>query len=230
MSHEIGLSQAEKQEEAPVDFQPILTALENYDLESLTQEIEKSRMAVGLESFVLGVTLPLLGTIGRLVCAEKLTITQEHIISGILRDQLNQLQVPQSVLNSLPHRIALATPEGDHHEFGILLANLLCKNRGFRSIYLGPDMPVDALADVAKHLKPKVILLGTSALPLNSTMDLTTYVASLRKKIDPEVQLWVGGPMSHQIDLSAKPIKTFDDFLEELEKIKKEVPDGGSWN
>ena len=69
----------------------LLKLIENYDLTALHQNLARIRHRVNSESFVLSFALPLIQEVGIKVSRDQLSMVQEHAMSAIIREQLNQI-------------------------------------------------------------------------------------------------------------------------------------------
>lgn len=183
----------------------ILSAARDLDLEEVDRQILQARLSTPVRSFVLDFASPLLVEVGRLVSREELGIAQEHALSAILRTHLSELMAQTQRIapwgatpdRSKP-RLLFATPEGDLHEFGILLAAILAGSRGFKFRYLGPNLPADALALTALRLSTDVVVLGSvPSRKIAGSPELRDYVREFvkatRRGQGARIQLWIGG-------------------------------------
>lgn len=183
----------------------ILGSVRSLDLEEVDRQILQARLATPVRAFVLDFASPLLSEVGRLVSRGELGIAQEHALSAILRTHLSELMAQTQRIapweaapdRSRP-RFLFATPEGDLHEFGILLAAILTGSRGFKFRYLGPNLPAAALALTARRLSTDVVVLGSvPARKVAGTPELREYVGEFVKAVRPgrgaKLQLWIGG-------------------------------------
>lgn len=213
----------------------LLIALSALDLDEVDRQILQARLATPVRSFVLEVAAPLMQEVGELVVHGKLGISQEHALSAILRTHLGDL-LAQSRQASLVARgtrlprpaLVLSTPEGDLHEFGILLAAILAGARGFRAHYLGPNMPPADLAHAALSTGARLVVLGCAETDSRRlARPLKEYVRLLAKQLAagrPQgLEVWIGGgcdfdpravrlavPVVHIASLAG-----FDDHLEQ---------------
>ncbi|MCB0416076.1 MAG: MerR family transcriptional regulator [Bdellovibrionaceae bacterium] len=172
----------------------ILTDLAAYDLRSLTTHLENARQLFDLRSFVLEVVSPLLAEVGKQVSAGKIRIAQEHALSAVLRAQLGQTMQGLSHLHTGPDRqvprFLFTTPQDELHEFGILIAALLCGYWGLDVCFLGPNLPAVPLAEAARALSADYIVLGTSPL----TQRLPEYIRELDAALsDNASEILIGG-------------------------------------
>jgi len=174
---------------------PILEALKDFEFTRVAELLELSRVRSSTRDFVLNVVSPLMGKVGEWVAKRKLSIAQEHALSAIIRDQIGQTiqLLRRETLNRGP-TFLFATPEGDLHEFGILLGATLCANYGYRAYYLGANLPADALAIAVKALKPSCLVLGNSPRgDSHAGPPIEEYLRQLNKSVPGKIEVWIGG-------------------------------------
>ena len=178
----------------------LLEAVSAFSLSELAAQLEWARAAFRCRTFVLEIVVPLMSEVGRRVAGGELDIAQEHALSAILRDQVGQVlryfdsHRRRHGDGASGPRFLLTTPEGNHHELGILLAAILLADHGLRAHYLGANLPAEALVFAADALRPDVVLLGTTALPPETPhVPLAAYVGALHAKLPPGREIWIGG-------------------------------------
>jgi cobalamin-dependent methionine synthase I len=86
---------------------------------------------------------------------------------------------------------AVATPPGERHEFGALMAGVVAVSAGFRVVYLGPDLPVEEIARGAVEVSAGTIGVSTVLPRERKTMRLEAE--SLRSLLPPSRRLVWGG-------------------------------------
>ena len=84
----------------------------------------------------------------------------------------------------------LATVEGDIHDIGKNIVNMLLGNHGFNVIDLGKDVPAEKIIDTA--VREKAVCIGLSAL-MTTTMPRMREVTALLKEKNLEIPVIVGG-------------------------------------
>jgi DNA-binding transcriptional MerR regulator len=174
--------------------QAIIASLHRFDLDAMVPQLAKAALRFDIRSFVYGVALPLMREVGLQVDSGKLLIAQEHALSIMLRDQLGQMLKLLNSDNQDGRRIALATPGGDIHEFGIILSGILAAENGWSVQYLGPNLPPEELAQAGRKLAVEVVLLGTAPVPTEELkMPWNEYLRTLDEQLPGEVALWIGG-------------------------------------
>lgn len=166
--------------------------VETYDLESLSEELSFCRTSYSVKDFIMDIVLPVLQETGKQVEKGKLTVTQEHILSTIIRDQLSQIQIP--AFQQKKNQFALATPEGNMHELSIGIANILTKSYKFQTSYLGAAHPADCLAQALNILKTPHLILGVvSSDAWNYQKQISKYLSDLDYYLNYDVNVILGG-------------------------------------
>lgn len=198
----------------------LLGHLEKYDIDNVVTEIEHLRLSVGAKDFIFLVVLPVMQEIGLLVAKGKYSVTQEHIISTIVRAQLGQLTLPN--IGPKYKRMILATPEGNLHELSILIADILCRANRVPTTYLGAAHPAECLAEAANALDGTTIVMGVvSSDHWDYGNNILKYLEKLDRNLNKEVEIILGGgwemdfPEYHNIK-TIKVMKSFDDFDQQL--------------
>jgi methanogenic corrinoid protein MtbC1 len=152
------------------------------------------------------------------------SITQEHIISTIVRDQLNQINLANEGPNT--KRFALATPDGNLHELPIMIAEIICHANRVSTNYLGASHPAECLGEAVNAIKCKTIVMGViSSAQWNYEKNIVKYLESIDKCLRNKVEIILGG--GYKIDLpnfknieNVKFVSSFEDFDKMLKEIK----------
>lgn len=218
-------------------LQGLLRSVELLDLDELDRQILKARIETPARLFALEVVSPLLGEVGRLVAEQQLDVSQEHALSAILRNHLGECLTQAQKLNPwqgaespTPARILLATPEGEHHEFGILLAAIIAGSRGVPIRYLGPNLPAKSLVSAALSTGASLVVLGSveSECGPNKTFLMgyvETLYAGLRQGSSLPVPIWLGGnrvfaPGPELVKTGFRQFASLAAFDDELRKLE----------
>ena len=182
----------------------IINALEKFNLEKLNQSLQKARFELSSKEIVINLIGPLLVKVGHMISEKVLSITQEHILSSLLRDYLGNLNQSLSPydFSSRTHskKVILTTREGDVHEFGIMLSGILCNLYRYQTFYLGPNMPLNDLIEASLHFKSDYIVLGLMTLPKQrEIISAQDYVNELDRRLPRKVTFCVGGSNAGEI-------------------------------
>lgn len=127
--------------------------------------------AKGIERTVLQVIFPFLERIGLLWLSGHIFPGQEHLVSNIVRQKLLVAIDACVPVSRSEKTFLLFLPEGEYHELGLLFMHFILKNRGFRVIYLGADMPLDDVAEIAAVRKPEFALVHLTATVPNFSLE-----------------------------------------------------------
>ncbi len=170
-----------------------IEGLHEFDLDRLSEVLEKAKLILDTKSFILDFASPLMAEVGKRVEDKKLSIAQEHILSSTLRSHFGTLLQISSARKTTKNLI-FTTPEGDFHEFGILLCAALCLSHRIGIHYLGPNLPAKELIQATHQLKPIGIVVGTTLLPKElRKINLGEYFDVLTKEISPKITIYTGG-------------------------------------
>ncbi len=142
-----------------------------------------------LMTVFMDVLVPALRQIGESWYRGEIRVTTEHFASAYLRGKL------LSLLQSYPSRrssplILIGCAPMEQHELGSLMLAVLLRSEGFRVEFLGPDIPVEDLADYASYENPGMVIL--SALSENSARELR-HMQDLLQRIRPTPIFGYGG-------------------------------------
>jgi DNA-binding transcriptional MerR regulator len=199
----------------------LLLGLEAFRLDIVSHEFYNMKMKFSNRELALNIISPLMQVVGRKVAEDKFSIVQEHAISSIIKFHLGQFMYSGQLERKRTGKLfILTTPEGDYHEFGILLAGLLCTHYNQHFFYLGPNMPAQSLIQAAQALDADEIILGT--INMNSAKKSTyldNYFASVLKKLGKSRKLLVGG--TGHFDYGKFRMKSNFEYIESLNHLDK---------
>jgi len=204
----------------------IMMALNAYKLDIITHELEKIKKTLSPRDFALEVIVPLFREIGYRSMNETLTIAQEHTLTAIVQFHMGQMIAKHYVRQHLrPGLILLAAPEGELHEIGLLAACLLCIEYNVQFLFLGRDMPADAMAETINQLRPTSVLFGvTKGHEITEKFTLQDYLKRLKSLLTVNVQISVGGNLKPWVATEIKPLgvsylptlESLDNYLSEF--------------
>lgn len=149
----------------------------------------------GMYDAVLKVFYPFLHKTGFMWSIAEAMPVQEHFASAIIRRKLI------SAIDGLPaatkrtKTFLLFLPADEWHEVGLLFSDYIIRSKGYKTIYLGQNVPPSNLSDVIEHLKPTHLL--TIYVAKRSEDQIKEELKLIIKK-HPTVQLLVAGSYSLQ--------------------------------
>ena len=197
-----------------ISIRKLFTALSEYKIDHVVQEIEHLRMNTSAKDFIFEVVLPVMQNIGLMVAKGKYTVTQEHIVSTIIRDQLGQINLPN--LGEKSERIALATPDGNLHELSIIIADIICRANRISTSYLGSSHPPECLSQAVNALNCNTIIMGVvTSDKWNYEENMIPYLMQMDKYLDHPVKIILGGAgqLSFPCFENIKEIQIIEDFV-----------------
>ena len=166
-----------------------LSAITRMDVVAADLEISRAATLFPPRVLVKNIVSPLLNEIGERWAHKELGVAHEHVASNLIRSLLSslfRLYPPEAGAES----IVMATPQGERHEFGLLLAALYAVTRGWRVVYLGTDLPASEIARAVKLTKARVLALSLVAPSVES---LSAELLAIAQQVPPLTRVWVGG-------------------------------------
>jgi methanogenic corrinoid protein MtbC1 len=152
------------------------------------------------------VIAPAMYEVGELWSKGALTVADEHLATALTHRVLAAMR-PQLRVEPEPAgpgagrgRVMLAAVEGEQHALGLRMAADVLEDAGFHTIYLGADVPTDALLQAVAGLSPDLLGLGVTMPELAPR--LREVVAAVRKA-HPKLTMLVGGQAAFPPDEGA---------------------------
>jgi len=128
--------------------------------------------------------------VGEWYYAGKIDVAQEHMASEIT------LQILSQAVQSFPAKkkrteIAICgCGPNSYHIIGLRMFNDFLKLNGWKSIFLGANVPVDSFVATVKKHSPNLVLINCSAdVSVGSTLELIAALKAIRK---PKRKLIIG--------------------------------------
>jgi MerR family transcriptional regulator, light-induced transcriptional regulator len=115
-----------------------------------------------LMTVCMEVLVPALREIGESWYRGEIRVTTEHFASAYLRGKLLSLLQAYPTRRTAPLVLIGCAPM-EQHELGSLMMAVLLRSEGLRVEYLGPDIPIEDLADYASYEQPAMIILSASS-------------------------------------------------------------------
>jgi MerR family transcriptional regulator, light-induced transcriptional regulator len=191
-------------------------------LDQATLELSRTRL---LEELLV----PLMHRVGDLWQEGDLRPAHEHLASAVVRSFVGSLRSAYRASPSAP-RIVCATPTGQRHEMGVLLAALTAASEGWDVTYLGPDLPAEEIAAAVAERGAKVVALSLTYPPDDPQM--AHELPRLDRLLEPQVALLVGGraaPLYQAVLVRTRALhlEDYGDFRRELRRLRGPRRDDG---
>ena len=136
------------------------------------------------------VLLPAQMEVGRLWHLDKLTVAEEHLVSFTTVRLMAVLASRAQRADDLGLTAVCASVAGNAHDIGIRAIAYLMEFQGWRSIYLGADMPRRELARSVAFYDADLVMLSLALSSQIPTLKRT--MAAIREE-SPETKILVGG-------------------------------------
>jgi len=167
----------------------LLDAAARSDAQHVRRVIMAEVEARDSREFVNDFAIPLLVEIGERWASGRYSISAEHLISGILRSILLDQALMVGEGEARP-RIVFATPEGEAHDLGSLVAALVAARSSARPIFVGASVPVEDLSKQILSSGADAVVLGLVVLAVDRSEEAIRH---LRRRLPPRIGLWIGG-------------------------------------
>jgi DNA-binding transcriptional MerR regulator len=192
----------------------ILAALDHFDSAEVQRLLSIQLSALGAARFAREIARPLVHVIGDRWANGQMGIASEHLATGVLRSLLGSALVPTATALLGP-RVVFATPTGERHELGLLMAALTALGAGANPVYLGVELPVEDLLSAVEGAGAAALALSLVTVP---TPQAARTVSALRGGLADAVHLWLGGAGAGDIDLPDAV-----EHIESLEDLEQRV-------
>lgn len=173
--------------------EPLVAALvagvTRYDEMAVETALSAAFARYAADAVLLEVMTPALVEVGERWARGDLPVAAEHFFSAIIRRRLLALLAVHPTVSSGPVA-ALACLPGQQHELGLLMLALFLRWAGMRVLYLGADMPVADLLQLAA--KGEVNALCLSAGPESDFSTVELLLDGLRVA-GREIPVFLGG-------------------------------------
>lgn len=167
-----------------------LAAIQALDALALNDLLNRACTTLGNQGALHLVIAPLTQALGDRWREGRLTAAHEHFATGQMRAFLENLTRPFGSSRAMPELI-VATPAGQLHEMGALLAAALAANLGWSVTSLGASLPAAEIAGAARQKQARAVAL--SLVYPEDDPSLPGELTQLRESLPAETALLVGG-------------------------------------
>ncbi len=150
-------------EREPDEFTPYiigaLNAARNYDQKEFLSLLTSASIKYSGFQLIDNIILPVIENTGKYWREGVFRVSHEHFASACIVKFLHGLSGGFRIEESAPS-ILIATPEGQYHENGALIASTLASAEGWKTVYLGASLPAEDIVSAARELNIKVLYLS----------------------------------------------------------------------
>lgn len=202
---------SELQNDKTIHIDQMVIAMIDMEEELFEKILNQLILRFGFERTITEIIYPFLEKIGILWQTQNITPAHEHFISNLIRQKIivaiDGLPIPPKTSK----KILIFLPEGELHELGLLFYHFLIRKSGYRTYYLGQNVPHDDLISVYKVHQPDFVLTSITSNPSES---IEKYLERLANDFG-QAKILVSG---HQVlkfnGAKIGPIQTFATAME----------------
>jgi len=202
---------SELQNDKGVHIDQMVIAMIDMEEELFEKILNNLILRFGFEKTITEIIYPFLEKIGILWQTQNITPAHEHFISNLIRQKIivaiDGLPIPPK--NS--KKILLFLPEGEMHELGLLFYHFLIRKSGYRTYYLGQNVPHEDLISVYKVHQPDFMLTSITS---NLTVSIEKYLEQLTNDFGQTKILASGYQVQKFNSCKKGNIQTFSTALE----------------
>ncbi len=172
---------------------------------------------------------PAMRTIGELWECAEISVAEEHVATAICQEVAARIffRALLDVPAARPGRVMMTAVQGEQHVLGLRLASDVLEAAGYDVLYLGADVPLDALVAACRIHRPEVLGL-TATMWLNVPMMI--WEINEVMQLEQPLRVMVGGrAVGRAIEqgLTAPMVTQSSQVLEIVEQLLAAPPSDG---
>lgn len=157
-------------------------AMLNFDQQLFDNTFNQLLTQNSFREIFIEVILNLLEEIGILWVSKTITPAHEHFISTLIKQKLLvNIERVQNIKIEGPKTIVLFLPMDEIHEIGLLYIHFEMLLKGYRSVYLGPSVPISNLKELQNVFKDITFISYFTVAP--SVGKVKSYLESIESEI-----------------------------------------------
>lgn len=202
---------SETKTDADVHIDHLVVAMIDMEEEAFEKTLSNLILRNGFEKAVTETVYPFLEKIGILWQTHNITPAQEHFISNLIRQKMivaiDGLPIPPKTAK----KILLFLPENELHELGLLFYHYVCRKAGYRTYYLGQNVPHIDLISVYKEHSPDLMVTAVTSAP---SLPIEKFLQQLSSDF-PNTPIYISGYQVQRLqNLDLGNLITFSNALD----------------
>ncbi|HEX6331335.1 MAG TPA: MerR family transcriptional regulator [Actinomycetota bacterium] len=190
-------------------------ALDRFDEREAHVLLDRLLAGFTVETVFRDVLLPYLRRLGDRWYEGSLTVGQEHFASNVVRERL--LGLARGWADGPGPLAILACPPGELHDLALVMFGVVLSRLGWRITYLGPDTPIETLADAVERLSPALVVLA-------ATQPLSADRTELRRLAETGPLALAGPGTSDGVADEVRAIRLVGDPVSAAEAVASSSP------
>ena len=200
-----------RQQSAP--WEPTFELLRRYDETGLRSHLSLALQRLGLLRFVTEFAAPLSVQVGEAWARGRITISQEHLYSEQMQQQL-RYGIGAIYPGERAPSVLLTTLPGEEHQLGLLMAQACLAVEGVPCVSLGVQTPAWDIAEAVRQRGANVVGLSFSQA-LRPKVALA-MLQDLRTRLPEAIEVWAGGALWERMRHTVGGVR----FVSRLEQIR----------
>jgi DNA-binding transcriptional MerR regulator len=202
------------------------TAMFSFDFDLFHKTYKEMEEQSNFNHSFENLIIPLLAEIGMLWLSGTVDPSHERFISELIRQKLSieTDKAQQQFVLKNDKIVALYLPYNEIHEIGLVYAQYLVVQAGFKTVYLGSNIPLESLTHVKKHHENLIYMTYLTTEP--STISIHQYLQDFNDIVctDTSYDLWCLGTKANEIDPkkvsgNIKSITKIQEFNKQLKRL-----------
>lgn len=185
----------------------------SYDENGFEKAFSNAILSFGLMEAYNRVFYPMLLKIGVLWSTSELNPAQEHFVSHLIKQKMYAAIDSLNISVNTEECWVLFLPEGEMHDIGLLIANYGLRCKGVKVVYLGDNVPLINLYEVAKNVGATHYL--TFVVRQNQELVINDYLKKMKDEFqNPNIYICCDDSLKGNLKLSNNQfaITSFDGF------------------
>ena len=199
------LKMTESITETSVYIDQLVVAMVDMEEDRFEKILSTLFLRFGFERTITEVVYPFLEKIGVLWQTKNINPAQEHFISNLIRQKIIVAIDSLPMVSSNAKKMVLYLPENELHELGLLFCHYISRNAGFKTYYLGQNVPFEDLLSVVDIHKPDLVVAYITSSPYGG---VEAYLSKLQQRL-PKQKFMVSGYQVAKIKEKNIPNITF---------------------
>ena len=194
-------------------WEPTFEMLRRYDESGLRSHLSLALQRLGLQRFVTDFAAPLSVQVGEAWARGRITISQEHLYSEQMQQQL-RYGIGAIYPGEHAPSVLLTTLPGEEHQLGLLMAQACLAAEGVHCVSLGVQTPAWDIVEAARQRGANVVGLSFSQA-LRPKIALA-MLQDLRARLPAAIEVWAGGALWERMQQAMDGVR----FIGRLEQIQ----------
>lgn len=146
---------------------------------------------LSIRDLFVRVLIPAQSEMGRLWHLNEVSVAEEHLVTSTTQRLMAVLADRAPRKSDRGHTVVAASVAGNSHDMGIRTIAYLMEFEGWRTIFLGSDMPRAELPAAVEFYEADVVMLSVALSTQLRTLKRT--VSDIRERCGPQVKIMLGG-------------------------------------